>query len=683
MVATSAWKHHILGNMKITFSVVFVLIAVAMSGCFLTGKRGGKGDDDFMVRTVPMTPIHVGGYCGFVDFNGKVRIEPRFMQVGTFTEGRAPARIGGRYGYIDTNGTWLLQPVYDYATDVSEGISAVWLNGVTHVIDTLGNSIHTGRYEEVKRCYKGLFEVVVSTTSPLFPVKSLVSREGVVLAPAGTKYFILDSARIIVADRAVGDATSTRVWNLIDDTGDTIETFHGFDEVVSTSGAPLFALRKSTQGQESTVYELYSIDGEHITTLKGDDKRIISIRIAECGHIILHTTEAQPKRSESKSQYLLADHEGKLLDIPASEYNLYSYGSRFVAVRTSGTSEYLVVECNDGEHTVTKESTPSFDRNDYFYFDPSDNGFFRNGQEQQIHAVIKRSDSLYVMNRSGRISARLELTNDHMIVYVSKNLIYTRSYLPNERLYHLSVFGWNAGPKPINVIRNVSHTFGLFENGASVLSEGRQLVLDSKGQVVWKSDSIIRRQSPIAGYDYMPVVVRTGDQAVALPLTSGQLPKHLRGLNLDSLNLRTDPIHVYAFDDTSSSTIDVCVVNQGDTACRMDAQDRRLYLVMEARRDESEEWRPIELLPNSWCGNSYHAVDLPARSYWRFSVERYKGDTPVECRMRLTIRTESDSDTADGGRPRIIYSNSFQMSINPAQFWRKETYTPTDVMDPH
>lgn len=669
--------------MKISFSVVLVLIAVAMSGCFLTGKRGGKGDNDFMVRTVPMTPIQVGGYCGFVDFNGKVRIEPRFMQVGTFSEGRAPARIGGRYGYIDTNGMWLLQPVYDYATDVSEGISAVWLNGVTHVIDTLGNSIHTGRYEEVKRCYQGLFEVVVSTTSPLFPVKSLISREGVVLAPAGTNYFILDSARIIVAGRAVGDATSTRVWNLIDDTGDTIETFRGFDQVVSTAGAPLFALRQSTQGQDSPVYELYSIDGEHITTLKVNDQRIISIRIAECGHIIILTTESQPKRSKSESKYLLADHEGKLLDIPASEFNLYSYGSRFVAVRTSGTSEYLLVECNDGKHTVTQESIPSFDRNDYVYLDPSDNGFFRKSQEQQIHAVIKRSDSLYVMNRSGRISARLDLTNDHRIVYVSKNLIYTRSYVPNERLYHLSVFSWNAGPRPINVIRNVAHTYGLFENGASVLSEDRQLVLDSKGQVVWRSDSIISRRSPIAGYDYRPVVSRPGEQAGALPLVSGKLPQRLRGLNLDSLNLRTNPVQVYAFDDHDSTAIKVYVANHGDSACQMDAQDLRLYLVMEARRNEREEWTPIELLPNSWCGNSYHAVDLPARSYWSFSVERYKGDTPVECRMKLTIRTESDPETTEGSRPRIIYSNVFQLSINPAQFWRNETYTPTNVMDPH
>lgn len=233
------------------------------------------------------------------------------------------------------------------------------------------------------------------------------------------------------------------------------------------------------------------------------------------------------------------------------------------------------------------------------------------------------------------------------------------------------------------MIRNVSHTYGLFENGASVLSEDRQLVLDSKGQVVWRSDSIISRRSPIAGYDYRPVVSRPGEQAGALPLVSGKLPQRLRGLNLDSLNLRTNPVQVYAFDDHDSTAIKVYVANHGDSACQMDAQDLRLYLVMEARRNEREEWTPIELLPNSWCGNSYHAVDLPARSYWSFSVERYKGDTPVECRMKLTIRTGSDPETAEGSRPRIIYSNVFQLSINPAQFWRNETYTPTNVMDPH
>ena len=31
----------------------------------------------------------------------------------------------------------------------------------------------------------------------------------------------------------------------------------------------------------------------------------------------------------------------------------------------------------------------------------------------------------------------------------------------------------------------------------------------------------------------------------------------------------------------------------------------------------------------------------------------------------------------------VIYSNEFQGSINPAQFWRKRGYTPQGLMDPY
>src|SRR6185295_4954029 len=48
----------------------------------------------------------------------------------------------------------------------------------------------------------------------------------------------------------------------------------------------------------------------------------------------------------------------------------------------------------------------------------------------------------------------------------------------------------------------------------------------------------------------------------------------------------------------------VMLVNGTRATVSFETQDRRVNIVREAR-DAAGRWRPIEYLPNSWCGNSY------------------------------------------------------------------------------
>src|SRR5687768_170503 len=66
------------------------------------------------------------------------------------------------------------------------------------------------------------------------------------------------------------------------------------------------------------------------------------------------------------------------------------------------------------------------------------------------------------------------------------------------------------------------------------------------------------------------------------------------------------------------------LINRTRSEATFDASDSRLPIVQEAL-DENGKWRPVEYLPSSWCGNSYHRVFLPAGNYWQFVVPQYVG----------------------------------------------------------
>ena len=116
------------------------------------------------------------------------------------------------------------------------------------------------------------------------------------------------------------------------------------------------------------------------------------------------------------------------------------------------------------------------------------------------------------------------------------------------------------------------------------------------------------------------------------------------------------------------------LVNATDGRVAFAAADSRLSIVREAK-DETGQWKEIEYLPQSWCGNSYHRVLLDPDQGWRFVVPEYAGSFKTTMRFKLL-------PDRDGGQP--TYSNEFEGSIAPEQFTpKKQGHTPTDITDPY
>ena len=127
--------------------------------------------------------------------------------------------------------------------------------------------------------------------------------------------------------------------------------------------------------------------------------------------------------------------------------------------------------------------------------------------------------------------------------------------------------------------------------------------------------------------------------------------------------------------DTKYRGLRVILVNTTGKEVGFAASDSRLYIVQEAL-DKDGKWKPVEYLPSSWCGNSYHTVFLPPDNYWEFSAARYTGVRPTKFRIRLSVEDP-------GEKSRTILSNEFEGSVNPKQFTVQQGHKPTSIMDPY
>lgn len=136
---------------------------------------------------------------------------------------------------------------------------------------------------------------------------------------------------------------------------------------------------------------------------------------------------------------------------------------------------------------------------------------------------------------------------------------------------------------------------------------------------------------------------------------SNNIPQKAERINVaNALFLIAHPNVVEPFGD--SPGMRVTLVNYTKELLSFDAVDSRLGIVQQAQ-DADGAWRPVEYLPMSDCGNSYHRLFLAPNYFWAFAAPRYQGTMPTKLRFALKL--------ADGA---TLYSNTFGGSVNPTQF---------------
>ena len=104
-------------------------------------------DELFNFGPQDFVPAKKDGKIGFVDFEGKWIIRPRFEKVKAFSKDLAPATINGKWGYINTIGAFVIAPSYSDAEVFSEEGLAPVKTDSWGFIDQTGKMVIAERYD--------------------------------------------------------------------------------------------------------------------------------------------------------------------------------------------------------------------------------------------------------------------------------------------------------------------------------------------------------------------------------------------------------------------------------------------------------------------------------------------------------------------------------------------------------
>ena len=153
---------------------------------------------------------------------------------------------------------------------------------------------------------------------------------------------------------------------------------------------------------------------------------------------------------------------------------------------------------------------------------------------------------------------------------------------------------------------------------------------------------------------------------------SDNLPKKINenlALGTSGLLLKIDTAQTTSINDKYNG-YKLYIANSTDTIVRLEASDSRLSVIAEVFYQG--EWKPIEYLPSSSCGNSYHNVYLKQNQYWEFDIPKFTGKINTKLRYKIIL-----------GKDKYLYSNQILTSINKGQLNNKEGHKPNGVMDPY
>lgn len=595
-------------------------------------------------------PVFENGLYGFIDSSGKVRIKPQFENYGDFNEGLAPVRKDGRYGYINTQGNFVIQPIYDYANPFLCGAAVVMVKGVSKHIDKQGRDLYKSGFTSVADYHDNI--AVAKTAKG----KLLIDKQGKILTKEYDEVSVLWNGYILANSKISTTGSNKIKYYLMDKQYKVI-----YECIVENYNSIwLFADCLVTQ-----------------TKAYADD--YVRFSYADRG-VTRFTSELYFEGQQNIDDALVAWEPVK--DGETTVYNAYliSTTGTVIAkynnarVESMGEGRYVV---KNGKVTYMINGKGEKIRDSFTYLDNA----FSNGR-----IVVKVSDKYVVMDTNGILYHGINATQ----LIQEGNYAVTSKPKGNNSYPEwkgvASLFDSSLSVPPVYDNVNLSYA----DKGMFILYKGEQLLYANRnGVVVWKEDTTLKTTNDYIDVDYM---MRTSYYAYGKD-TEESIGGHAESANgpkrINRPELRGGVRLLVARNEEHKAekgsywqnhvVFNLYMANDGDTALIFDAQDSRLYVVMQAK-DEKGEWKDIEYSPSSWCGNSYHEMILPKGHYWKFEAPIYKGALKTKLRFKLDIRSENQYK---GQKAQTIYSNEFEGSLNPAQFWRKQGYTPSGLMDPY
>lgn len=618
------------------------------------------------------------GKIGFIDSVGKVIIKPIFRSAGKFSEGLAPARINGTYGYIDQTGAFVITPQFDYATEFSEGYAIAINENIPFYIDRNGKIPFVNSFTGITPFKNG--RATVHTQSKKTGV---IDKTGKLVIDTIFNHISIFHDGLAVVE-GVGHnpnpaENEPEVYNIgvIDTNGNFVVPYGKYKEINSFynnyAKVEIAAAPNDQEGEtardgfiDKTGNLVFSIDNKNHTYI-WEERLNDGMAIIQLYKYWIPEEEGVLSTSEKMYEGYI-NKNGKIIvnDTLYVDAHEFSCGRAFVQ---DFNSKYHLLN-TDGK-VITSQ-----------VFDEVLGKGFENGL---AFVKMKEKDTWTIIDTNVNIVTKT-IFNYIEDVNVVENTIFFYELDNSDqneygRLYGIANFKGEVLLKPcLYAFDSQGFQNGLLQG----VIQNKLAYVNHEGKVIWQES-----EASTSVEDYNIDFMNRGYfYAYSLPKEKEAYNGWGRSRNYSKKVTKQNQFpskQLTIMVNTAESQIynnqwngyTLQVANLSGKTITFEAQDSRLNIKLQAKNKKGE-WQDIEYLPNSWCGNSYHKLALQSGSYWEFVIPKYSGDFKTVLRAELQyLKSKKNKE------PLIVYSNEFEASINPGQFWRKPDYHPGGIMDPY
>jgi WG containing repeat len=618
-------------------------------------------------QALPLFKITQSDKVGFINEKGKVIINPVFLNGNDFSEGLAAVRTDGLYGFIDKTGTFVIKPSYDFATNFVNGLAVVYKDGEPLFIDKTGEIV-------LPRTYSSLYFIdnnkgIVTTHSKKQGIINLGSKRLVIDTVYSSTGEFKNGVSIVYEYLKPAQKQKNIRVGVIDSTGKFIVAFGKYEKI-----KPFFEGYASVE-----IHDKRNKDGNTDGVIDSKGNLLFKRPYKDNSYIDGDFHNGYAKINLYKHPILEKDGTSSL-----SEKKFQGFINLKGEVVFEDPNYSFVTDFSNGRAFI-KENNKKYILIDK-YFKRVGNNEFENISEEPFkngYAIVNTSDGFGIIDTTGNFVTRSDYEEIDRAGIIDGYFFFSNESDEDEMLYGIADLKGNIITKP--VMQGFDRKG--FVNGLI------KAVIDKKLSYINKNGDIVWQQQPDSsealkplnidvmnrGYFYANSTPKNTNADISGGWATSQnkpgiikdieFPGNSLSITIDINSIDTFANRFYGFNlFISNTTIDTIEFN---------AQDSRLYMKLQAQNSKGE-WKDIEYLPSSWCGNSYHTIELEPNAFWKFTIPKYEGEFQTKIRAQLRYIDKNNPKTQ-----KIVYSNIINGSINPGQFWNKRTYHPNGLMDPY
>ena len=643
------------------FRILFLLLSFSIS-CLAQHKSLFK--------------IIEGDKIGYIDSTGRVEIQTKFISGFDFSEGLAAVRITGRYGFIDSSGHFVIQPKYDFATNFNKGIACVYMNGKPVFIDKNDKIIFDTEYSTFQ--FINARKAIVQTKTRKLGLIDLNTNKLLVDTVFKSIKKFENGVLIVTKEKTTNENDSYNLqYGVTDSMGNFIVNLDKYYRIKDfVNGYALVEIQDSLC-KEGNIDGLIDTKGNLLFQRPPKNRSYIledfynGLAIVGLYKYWIPEEEGVASMSEKRYQGYI-NLKGEVILNDTSVKSLTSFSDNRAFIRYNNKEGYTMID--------TKLNKVGKD-----IYDNIRNEGFKNG-----YANVEKNGKWGIIDISGKFigSYKYKFIDEMSIV---GDFIFYGIYDKDYR----GLFGITSLSGK-EIMKQIIQDFDRsgFVNGLLKLIVNNKLTyINKKGKIVWQEKKepiipLIPLNIDFMNRGYFSAYSKPNEKDIGGFARSNNLPQliHLTdNFQKNKLSVTLMPTEKDTF-DIKYKALKVYIANTFDENIEFNAQNSRLNMLVQAQNSIGE-WKDIEYLPSSWCGNSYHTLTLETNRFWTFLTPVYDGEFKTKLRIVLKyIDPTYTIDTTDKRRNRKeiqIYSNEYEGSINPGQFWNKKIYSSNGIMDPY